>query len=126
MESLAENLAEMVEGTNLFKKGIDWWKYSICNGVMGSWPISILRKWLKTNLFKKGIDWWKYRKFVSGELANQQCLENLVESLAENLAENLVESLAENLAENLGGKWLKRQIYLRKALIGGNIAFGMG
>ena len=35
-ESLAENLAEMVKGTNLFKKGIDWWKYSIWNGVMGS------------------------------------------------------------------------------------------
>ena len=88
-ESLVENLAEMVEGTNLFKKGIDWWKYSICNGVMGSWPISIQcgkscaenlaenlveslaenlclvenlaeMGMVETNLFKKGIDWWKY------------------------------------------------------------------
>ena len=40
-KNLAKNLAEMVEGTNLFKKGIDWWKYSIWNGVVGSWPISI-------------------------------------------------------------------------------------
>ena len=35
-ENLAENFAEMVEGTNLLKKGIDWWKYSIWNGVVGS------------------------------------------------------------------------------------------
>ena len=39
----------------------------------------------------------------------------------ENLAENLAESLAENLAE-----MVEEQIYLRKELIGGNIAFGMG
>ena len=47
----------------------------------------------------------------------------------ENLAENLAESLAENLAENLAEilrKWWRGQIYLRKELIGGNIAFGMG
>ena len=27
---------EMVEGTNLFKKEGDWWKFSIWNGLMGS------------------------------------------------------------------------------------------
>ena len=26
VENLVENLVEMVEGINLFKKGIDWWK----------------------------------------------------------------------------------------------------
>ena len=55
--------------------------------------------------------------------------ENLVESLAENLAENLVESLAENLVESLVenlAEMVEGQIYLRKALIGGNIAFVMG
>ena len=82
-ENHAENLAEMVEGTNLFKKGIDWWKYSIWNGVMGSWPTST------------------------------QCSKILQKILGKNLAKIL-------------RKWWRGQIYLRKALIGGNIAFVMG
>ena len=58
-----------------FKKGSDWWKFSIWNRVMGSKPIRIhLGKILWENLagkscgtrrrkkrvFKKGSDWWKF------------------------------------------------------------------
>ena len=36
-QEMAQEMArEMAKGTNLFKKGSDWWKSSISNGVMKS------------------------------------------------------------------------------------------
>ena len=63
-------------GKSQFKKGSDWWKFSIWNRVMGSQPIRIqLRKILQENLAGQG----------GGEKAN-----------------------------------------LRKAVISGNLSFGIG
>ena len=82
---LWENLA----GKSQFKKGSDWWKFSIRNRVMGSQPIRIqLGKILRENLAGKSC--WKI--------------------------------LWENLAWKGGGE----KINLRKAVIGGNLAFGIG
>ena len=36
VENLVGNAVRQVEGKNLFKKGSDWWKFSIWNRVMGS------------------------------------------------------------------------------------------
>ena len=63
-------------GKSQFKKGSDWWKFSIWNRVMGSQPIRI----------------------------------------------QLGKILGENLAGNEGGE----KTNLRKAVIGGNLAFGIG
>ena len=50
-KSCRKLLQEMEEGKRQFKKGSDWWKFSIWNRVMGSQPIRIqLRKILWENL----------------------------------------------------------------------------
>ena len=86
---LQENLAEKSgrtgrRGQNQFKKGSDWWKFSIWNRVMGSHPVRIqLRKVLR-------------------------------------------EILQEILWKNLAGQGGGDKANLRKAVIGGNLAFGIG
>ena len=76
-------------GKSQFKKGSDWWKFSIWNRMIGSQPIRIqLRKIWQENLVGKSC-----RKFLQENLAGQDG----------------------------GGK-----ANLRKAVIGGNLAFGIG
>ena len=85
-------------GKSQFKKGSDWWKFSIWNRVMGSQPIRIqLEKILRENL--------------SGKSCGKFLWENLVGKM-----------LWENLAGQGGGE----KANLRKAVIGGNLAFGIG
>ena len=97
-------------GKSQFQKGSDWWKFSIWNRVMGSQPIRIqLGKILQKNLVGKSCG-----KF-----------------LWENLAGNLVGNLAGNccgkiLWEILVGQGGGEKANLRKAVIGGNLAFGIG
>ena len=76
-------------GKSHFKKGIDWWKFSIWNRVMGSQPIRI----------------------------------QLGKILWENLAGN---SCRKMLPENLAGQGRVEKANLNKAVIGGNLAFGIG
>ena len=90
---LRENLAGNSCGTrrkakSQFKKGSDWWKFSIWNRVMGSQPIR--------------IQLWKSCRKI--------------------LWENLVEILWEILVGQVGGE----KANLRKEVIGGNLAFGIG
>ena len=75
-------------GKSQFRKGIDWWKFSIWNRVMGSQPIRI----------------------------------QLGKILRENLGNSCGKILREILVENGGGE----KANLRKALIGANLAFGIG
>ena len=101
-------------GKRQFKKGSDWWKFSILNRVMGSQPIRIqLGKILQENLAGKccgenlavnlgGKSWGKFLWEIS-------CGKFLWEILWENFVGNLVGNscrkfLQENLAENLVGK----------------------
>ena len=94
---LWENLVGQGGGKSQFKKGSDWWKFSIWNRVMGSQPIRIqLGKILRKNLVGKSCG-----KF-----------------LRENLADNFCGKI---LWDKEGGK-----ANLRKAVIGGNLAFGIG
>ena len=86
--SCGKLLRENPEGRrkSQFKKGSDWWKFSIWIRVMGSQPISIqLGKILRENL--------------AGNLAGKSCGKILREGEKANL---------------------------RKAVIGGNLAFGLG
>ena len=84
---MQENLA--VQGKSQFKKGSDWWKFSIWNRVMGSQPIRI----------------------------------QLGKILQENLAGNSCRKILwENLVEQAPGE----KANLRKAVIGRNLAFGIG
>ena len=57
VEMLQKMLLEMVEGKKLFKKGSDWWKSSICKGVMGSELIIIqfCGKWWMGNLVGNSV-----------------------------------------------------------------------
>ena len=106
-------------GKNQFKKGSDWWKFSIWNRVMGSQPIRI----------QLGKILWK-------NLVVNSCGKFLWEILRENLVGNsyrklLQENLGGNscgkiLWENLVGNGGGEKANLRKAVIGGNLAFGIG
>ena len=93
-------------GKRKFNKGSDWWKFSIWNRVMGSQPIRIqLGKILWENLVGKSCE-----KFLWENLAGKSC------------EKILQEILREILAGQGGGE----KANLRKALIGGNLAFGIG
>ena len=116
---LRENLAgnscgKWRRGKSQFKKGIDWWKFSIWNRVMGSQPIriqlgKILRENLAGNCCGKIL-----REIVAGNCCGK--------ILRENLAGKSCGKFLEILAGNAGGE----KANLRKALIGGNLAFGIG
>ena len=111
-------------GKSQFKKGSDWWKFSIWNRVMGSQPIRIqLGKILQENLagntcgtrrrgksqFKKGSDWWKFS--IWNRVMGSQPIRI---------------QLGKILQENLAGQGGREKANLRKAVIGGNLAFGIG
>ena len=178
---LWENLVEQGgRGKSQFKKGSDWWKFSIWNRVMGSQPIRIhLGKILREIVVGKscGKTLWeilvgkscgkRLREILAGKscrkccmksyIMNLEMLHNLMQEsiriqlgkiLQENLAGILVGNLAEKsfrkscgkscgeilweiLAGNSCGKilWNKEdgeKANLRKAVIGGNLAFGIG
>ena len=76
-------------GKSQFKKGSDWWKFSISNRVMGSQPIRI----------------------------------QLGKILWENLVGNCCGKLLREIVVGQGGG---QKANLRKAVIGGNLAFGIG
>ena len=169
---MRENLAGKSCGTgrrgkSQFKKGSDWWKFSIWNRVMGSQPIRIrLRKILRENLvgkscgkflqenlvgkscgtgrrgksqFKKGSDWWKFsiwnrvmgsqpiriqlRKILRENLVGKSCRKILRENVVGKCCGKM---LWENLAGSLAGLGGGEKANLRKAVIGGNLAFGIG
>ena len=95
-----------MRGKSQFKKGSDWWKFSIWNRVMGSQPIRIeLRKILQENLAGKSC-----RKFLWENLTVKSCGKFLREILARKfcrkfLQENLVGNVCRKiLQENLVGK----------------------
>ena len=95
-----------------FKKGSDWWKFSIWNRVMGSQPIRMqLRKILREKSCRKILREISCRKI----LREISCRKFLV-------GKSCGKFLLENLAGQGGGK----KANLRKAVIGGNLAFGIG
>ena len=121
---LRENLAEILCGKILqeilvgngggekakFKKGSDWWKFSIWNRVMGSQPISIqLRKILRELC----------GKILREILAGKSCGKFLWEIV---VGKSCRKFLWEILVGNGGGE----KANLRKTVIGGNLAFGIG
>ena len=91
-----------MRGKSQFKKGIDWWKFSIWNRVMGSQPIRI-----------------QLGKILREIVAGKSCGKLLREIVA---GKSCGKILREILAGNGGGE----KANLRKALIGGNLAFGIG
>ena len=98
-------------GKSQFKKDSDWWKFSIWNRVMGSQPISIqLRKILRENLAGNSCG-----KFLREILAGKFLREILV-------GKSCGKFLREILVGNGGGE----KANLRKTVIGGNLAFGIG
>ena len=110
--SLRENLAgnscgKWRRGKSQFKKDSDWWKFTIWNMVMGRQPISIqLRKILRENLAGNCLVGKSCRKFLRENLAGKCC----------------GKFLQEILVGNGGGE----KANLRKTVIGGNLAFGIG
>ena len=75
---LQENLMRQGGGKSQFKKGSDWWKFSIWNRVMGSQPIRIqLGKILRENLVEKSCG-----KFLWENAVGKCCGKFLQENLA--------------------------------------------
>ena len=102
-------------GKSQFKKDSDWWKFSIWNRVMGSQPISIqLRKILWENLAGNCCG-----KILWEIVAGNSCRKILWEILA---GKSCGKFLREILVGNGGGE----KANLRKTVIGGNLAFGIG
>ena len=89
-------------GKSQFKKGSDWWKFSIWNRVMGIQPIRM-----------------QFRKILRENLAGNSCGKILQEIPAEKSCRKL-------LQEILVGQGGGEKANLRKAVIGGNLAFGIG
>ena len=95
-EILWEILQDRVEGKSQFKKSSDWQKFSIWNRVMGSQPIRIQLGKFGGKSWRKILSWEKWEKLVG------------------------------NLAGNLVGQGGWEKVILRKAVIGRNLAFGIG
>ena len=98
---------------------------------MGSQPIRIqLGKILREILAGKScgkILWEILREILAGKSCGKSCGKILWEILWENLVGNLVEkSCRKILWENLGGQGGGEKVNLRKTVIGGNLAFGVG
>ena len=89
-------------GKSHFKKNSKWWKFNIWNRVMGRQPISI-----------------QLRKILWENLGGNCCGKILWEILA---GKSCGKILQEILVGNGGGEKAK----LRKTVIGGNLAFGIG
>ena len=116
-----------------FKKGSDWWKFNTWNNVMGSQSIRIqLRK-----IFWENLAGDSCRKILR-EILVVKCCGKILQGkfLRENHVGNccgkiLQEIVAGNccrkiLRENLVGQGGGEEANLRKAVIGGNLAFGIG
>ena len=94
-------------GKSQFKKGSDWWKFSIWNRVMGSQPIRIqFGKILRENLLGKSCG-----KILWENLAGNSCRKLLWENLLGNSCgkccrKSCGKILQEILWENLVGKIL--------------------
>ena len=87
-ENLAGNsCGKWMRGKSQFKKGIDWWKFSIWNRVMGSQPIRI-----------------QLGKILQEIVAGKSCRKILREIVAGNCCRKI---LRENLAGNCCGKILR-------------------
>ena len=98
-----------------FKKESDWWKFSIWNRVMGSQPISIqLRKILREIVAGKSCG-KLLREIVAGKSCGKFVWEIVV-------GKSYGKFLLEILVGNGGGE----KANLRKTVIGGNLAFGIG
>ena len=72
--------------------------------------------------FKKGSNWWKFNilnRVMGSQPIRIQCGKILQEILAGNVCDKI-------LWENLAGKGGGEKDNLRKAVIGGNLAFGIG
>ena len=89
-------------GKSQFKKGSDWWKFSIWNRVMGSQPISI-----------------QLRKILQENLVGKSCGKFLWENVVGNCCGKILREIP---VGNGGGE----KANLRKKVIGGNLAFGIG
>ena len=72
----------------------------------------------------QGSDWWKFSIWNGWWGANQSASSSV--NLAGNLSENSVVNVAGNLVGNVAGQGGGDKAYLRKAVIGGNLAFGIG
>ena len=108
---LQENLAgnscgKRRRGKSQFKKGIDWWKFSIWNRVMGSQPIRI-----------------QLGKILREIVAGKSCGKLLREIVA---GKSCGKILRENLAGNSCGKWMRGKSQFKKGIHCGNLAFGIG
>ena len=96
-EILAENLAVKSCGTgrrgkSQFKKGSDWWKFSICNRVMGTQPIRI-----------------QVMKILKEILKGKSCGKKLWEILAGNSCRNIFAGTF--FGEILAGKCCRKFLY---------------
>ena len=90
-------------GKSQFKKGSDWWKFSIWNRVMGSQPISIqLGKILREIVAEKCC-----RKILKEIVAGKSCGKFLWENLAGN-------SCGKKFAGNSCGKWKRGKSQFKK------------
>ena len=109
-EKILQEILTGKRGKSQFKKGSDWWKFSIWNRIMGSQPIKIqLRKILRKNLVGKSCG-----KCLQENLARNVCGKCLQENLAGNVCRKILQEmfagkscgkfLWENLAGNLVGK----------------------
>ena len=80
-------------------------------------------KWRRRkSQFNKGSDWWKF-SIWNRVMGTQPIMIQLGKILQENhVGKSCRKILRENLAGNGGGEKLN----LRKAAIGGNLAFGIG
>ena len=103
-KSCGKFLQDKEEGKSQFKKGSDWWKFSIWNRVMGSQPIRIqLGKILQENLTGKSCG-----KFLQENLVGKSCGKILQENLAGNSCGKILqENLVENLTGNSCGQFLQ-------------------
>ena len=106
-------------GKGQFKKDSDWWKFNIWNRVMGSQ--------------QSGYSSAKScRKIMWGNLAGNCCGKILQENLAGNYCGKFLweivggKSCGKILRENLVGQGEGKKGYLRKVVIGGNLAFRIG
>ena len=129
-------------GKSQFKKGSDWWKFSIWNRVMGSQPISIqLRKILREivagnccrkifgeNLvrnscgkwrrgksqFKKGSDWWKF--IIWNRVMGSQPISIQLRKILRTIVAGYCcrKIFRENLVRNSCGKWRRGKSQFKK------------
>ena len=113
-------------GKSQFKKGSDWQTFNIWNRVMGNQPIRIQhgKFGLKSCRKSCGKILWE---ILCENLLGKSYGKILQEILQENLSGKSCRKIFwENLAGNLVGQFGGEKANLRKAVIGRNLAFGIG